>query len=104
MFHSEHEKPNWIYIDLGELKIIKKVKIFNRLCSNSRLKDFKAYISESKNFEIEETCYENDGDASNNSIQFKCEGRGRYVRIYNEMSDGYMNLYEIEIFGDDYSK
>lgn len=101
-FHTEEEQNPWWQIDLGDLKYIYEIRVFNRLgVTQQRSKTLQILTSE----DCTRWCLLHDhngkvfGGIDGRPLVVKCEEKARYVRLkLNEFT--YLHLDGIEIYGE----
>jgi hypothetical protein len=98
--HSGNQQNPWLQLDLGSIKHVTMVRIFNRVdCCMERLNDHSIYLGNNPNNPLSNAlCNQETVTAKIGPYEESCNGRGRYVYI-RQNKHTILNLGEIEIYG-----
>ena len=98
--HTQEESQPFWQADLGSIKDIEEIRIYNRTdCCWERLQGFAIKVSENPiRSNGDGTLYATGGWADGNPFISVASLRARYVRIYL-LETGYLSLAEVEIMG-----
>eukprot|EP00058_Branchiostoma_floridae_P027790 XP_002613281.1 hypothetical protein BRAFLDRAFT_68246 [Branchiostoma floridae] len=98
--HTSHQANPWWRVDLGSIKRVDRVVVFNRQdCCSDRLESFQVHVGDNSNVVHNPTCGDAQSVAGRIVITVKCGLPGRYVGVTLPGTKT-LTLCEVEVYGD----